>query len=246
MLLRNKVVVITGGTRSLGRCIAAAMLREGAHVVCAARAEHDLDELIGLARGRVSFAPVDVRDRSSVEKLMRSAATEKGRVDILVANAGISRDGPIDTLPIADWADVIGTNLTGTFHCIQAVIPYMRSQGGGTIITVSSAMSTRVAAGAGAYCVSKAAVDMLTRVSAVELADDGIRVNALAPGFIDEGMGRRLADSNATWKTYQRRLLARRLGTAEEVGRAAVFLASDHSSYINGHVLEVNGGLLWT
>lgn len=246
MLLRNKVVVITGGTRSLGRCIAAAMLREGAHVVCAARAEHDLDQLMGLALDRVSFTPVDVRDRSSVEKLMRFAVVEKGRVDILVTNAGISRDGPIDTLPVDDWDEVVCTNLTGTFHCIQAVVPYMRRQGGGTIITVSSALSTRVAAGAGAYCVSKAAIDMLTRVSATELADDGIRINALAPGFIDEGMGRRLADSDGVWETYQQRLLARRLGTADEVGRAAVFLASDHSSYINGHVLEVNGGLQWT
>jgi 3-oxoacyl-[acyl-carrier protein] reductase len=246
MLLRNKVVVITGGTRSLGRSIAAAMLREGAHVVCAARAEHDLDQLMGVSRGKVSFTPVDVRDRSSVEKLMHFAAAAKGRVDILVANAGVSRDGPVDTLPIDDWADVISTNLTGTFHCIQAVIPYMRRQGGGTIITISSALSTRVAAGAGAYCASKAAIDMLTRVSAAELADDGIRVNALAPGFIDEGMGKRLADNDALWETYQHRLLARRLGTADEVGRAAVFLASDHSSYINGHVLEVNGGLQWT
>ncbi|MFF5019980.1 SDR family NAD(P)-dependent oxidoreductase [Streptomyces sp. NPDC001165] len=235
---------MTGGTSGLGRSIAEALLREGAGVICAARSERDMARITELAGDRAVFHYTDVRDPGSVDELMRFAQGHFGRLDLCVANAGVTRDGPVHTLDPKDWAEVIGTNLTGTFHCVQAATPHLR-QTGGSIVAISSALSTRVSEGAAAYSVSKAGIDMLTRACAAELAAFGIRVNAVAPGFISEGMGNRLADNDLVWGEYHKRLLSGRPGTGAEVGRAVVFLASPEGAYVNGHVLEVNGGLRW-
>jgi 3-oxoacyl-[acyl-carrier protein] reductase len=244
MRLRGKVAVVTGGTSGLGRRIAEALLREGALVVCAARSERDMARITELAGSRAVFHHVDVRDADSVQGLMRFAHNTFGRLDVCVANAGVTRDGPVHRLDPKEWAEVLDTNLTGAFHCMQAAVPYLRTSGG-TLINVSSALSTRVSPGAAAYGVSKAGVDMLTRAAAVELGPLGIRVNAVAPGFVDEGMGSRLTDNDLVWEEYRTRLVSGRLGTGDEVGRAVVFLATADGGYVNGHVLEVNGGLQW-
>ena len=245
MQLRGKTAIVTGGTRSLGRRIAEALLLDGASVVCAARSEGELNLLTEVGGNRVAYHPVDVRDRASVDTLMKFCVDRFGGLDVLVANAGVSRDGPIANIDAVSWWEVMETNLGGVFHSVQSALPHLQAHGGGRIFTLSSVLSTRVAPGAGAYSCSKAAVDMFTKVCAAEFAAFGITVNALAPGFVDEGMGQRLADDELVWDTYRERMLSGRPGTGAEIGKAAVFLASEQSSYVNGHVLEVSGGLLW-
>jgi 3-oxoacyl-[acyl-carrier protein] reductase len=147
-------------------------------------------------------------------------------------------------LSLDDWNATITTNLTSTFLCTRAVIDPMSERGGGRIINISSAIATRPAFGAAAYSASKAAVEMFTRTSAVELRSKRINVNNLAPGIVNAGMGPDLVANPRAWDAYRPRLLAGRLGRPEEIGAAAVFLASAESSYINGTTIEVNGG--WT
>ncbi|POX42495.1 3-oxoacyl-ACP reductase [Streptomyces sp. Ru73] len=245
MRLDGKVAVVTGGTRGLGRAIAERYLREGASVMCAARNPHDIDTLLESSQGRARYCYTDVTDEDSVGKLMRETADAFGRIDVLVANAGVSRDGKIGRLAPAAWQEMVATNLNGVYLCTHAVLPYMAAQGAGRIINVSSSMATRVAVGAAGYCATKAAVEMFTRVSAMELAPKGILVNSLAPGIVDEGMGRDLTGNDKVWSVYRRRFALGRPGRADEVADAAVYLASDEATYVNGHVLEVNGGLLW-
>ncbi|NUT50690.1 MAG: SDR family oxidoreductase [Saccharothrix sp.] len=242
MSLDGRVVVVTGATKGLGRGIAEAFLAEGCRVVCAGRDAEGVADLVG---DDAVFHEVDVRDERAVVGLMAAARDRFGRVDVLVANAGISHPGPVATADPRRWADVVDTNLLGTFHCVRAVVPHLEEAGGGRIITMSSALASRVAPGASAYSASKAAVEAFTRVCAVELAGRGITVNCLSPGFIDAGMGARLAADDRVWPHYERKLVQARLGRAEEVARAAVFLAGPDGSYVNGHVLEVNGGLGW-
>ncbi|MGW2461407.1 SDR family NAD(P)-dependent oxidoreductase [Streptomyces sp. NPDC001761] len=250
MRLEGRTAVITGGTRGLGRAIAEAFLAEGASVVAAARNPYDIKELADDHEGRLLYQYTNVTDERSVEELMTAACEAYGGVDILVNNAGVSRDGKIARLSVADWNTTLATNLTGVFLCTRAVIGPMTTPGkpagpGGRIINVSSCVAGRAAVGAGAYSASKAAVEMFTRTSAVELAPKNIRVNCLSPGYIDEGMGKELAANERAWESYRGRLLSDRLGRPEEVGAAAVFLAGGESSYVNGTVVEVNGGLLW-
>lgn len=245
MRLKGTVTVVTGGTTGLGRRIAEAFLREGGSVVVAARSEHQAADILGSAAGRAAFLPVDVRDRDSVEELMGYAAERFGGLDIVVANAGVSRPGPASNLARAHWDEVVATNLTGVFHRVQAAVPYLERSSRGRLITVSSVLADRATPGASAYCATKAAVEALTKVCALELAAKGITANCLAPGLIDEGMGKALAGNEQVWPHYQTKLAMGRMGSAEEVASAAVFLAGEESRYVNGHVLEINGGLRW-
>ncbi|OKI29927.1 SDR family NAD(P)-dependent oxidoreductase [Saccharothrix sp. CB00851] len=242
MLLDGKVAVVTGGARGLGRHITARFVAEGAQVVCAGR-----DALVAKSAfgdvDRVVFHPVDVRDEDSVDALFSFVRGEYGRLDVLVANAGVSRPGPVTELSTQSWAEVFETNLTGVFLCLRAAAGLLGP--GGRIITLSSVLGANAVAGGSAYCASKAAVEMLTKVSALELAEAGITVNCLSPGFIDEGMGKNLAANEAVWSKFRPKLAGGRMGTAAEIAEAAVFLASSRSSYVNGHVLEVNGGIRW-
>ncbi|MFF3375337.1 SDR family NAD(P)-dependent oxidoreductase [Streptomyces sp. NPDC002680] len=250
MRLAGKVAVVTGGTRGLGRVVAEAFAKEGCRVVCAGRnpgaaPDRDLAPLGASVSGGLGFLPVDVRDAESLRELMRGAYETQGRLDVVVANAGASRPGPAAGLDPAHWTEVVETNLTGTFLTVRAAVPYLERDGGGRVITLSSALATRVAAGSSAYAASKAGIEAFTRVTAVELAPSGITVNCLSPGFIDEGMGRELARNERVWNHYRDKIAAGRAGEGAEVADAALFLAGDDSRYVNGHVLEVNGGLRW-
>src|SRR5262249_40494296 len=153
-------------------------------------------------------------------------------LDILVANAGVSHPGPVAALALSRWREVIDTNLTGAFICTQEAVPYLEKSAHARIINVSSALATRVAAGAAAYSASKAALEMLTRTCAVELAPKGILVNAIAPGIVDEGMGRALVANPMVWARMEPKLVMGRAGTGDEVARAAVFLAGEDSAYV--------------
>jgi 3-oxoacyl-[acyl-carrier protein] reductase len=241
MRLKGKAAVVTGGTRGLGRAVASAFLDEGCKVMYAAR--EPAAEIIGPCEA--VFHPVDVRQPDSVRELMNAAVRQFSGLDILVANAGTSRPGRVGALSYDAWAEVIDTNLTGVFTCISAALPHLEQAGDGRIITLSSALAARPAPAAAAYGASKAGLEMLTRVAALETAARGVTINCLSPGFIDEGMGRALAANEQVWPHYQAKLASGRMGTAQEVAAAAVFLASSEACYINGHVLEVNGGLRW-
>jgi 3-oxoacyl-[acyl-carrier protein] reductase len=244
--LKDKCVIVTGGMRGLGRTMVWRFLDEGARVVCAARTENDLDELVKDYGDRVAFEHLDVTDLASVEQMTSRVVERFGPPDILVANAGIHADGLVHTIDPARWAEVVAVNVIGVFHCVHAVAPLMVERGAGRIITVSSVMGSRPAVGAGPYCASKAAVEMFTKVCAAELGGKGVLVNCIAPGFLDVGMGARLAENDRVWNTYQKSLVLRRLGDPDEVAAAAIFLAGDDSSYVNGHVLEVSGGIRWS
>jgi 3-oxoacyl-[acyl-carrier protein] reductase len=243
MLLAGRVAVITGGTQGLGAQIAEQFRREGCRIVCASRGSDEKSR--PGEQDQVIHRKVDVRNAQSVRELMAAARDHFGRLDVLVANAGVSRPGFVETAAAADWADVVETNLLGTFNSVQAAIPHLTEAGGGRIITLSSALSTRIAPGSSAYSATKAAIEAFTRITAVELASRSITVNCLCPGLIDAGMGRQLSANTTIWPQYERRLAMGRMGRADEVARAAVFLAGPDSSYVNGHVLEVNGGLNW-
>jgi 3-oxoacyl-[acyl-carrier protein] reductase len=240
MRLAGKTAVVTGASRGLGRVIAERYLAEGASVVCGARGPGSLE-----TTDRFRFHPVDVTEPSSVAELMQYTVDTFGRLDVLVSNAGVSRDGRVERLEPKEWDEMVATNLTGVFLCTREAVPHLRAAGGGRIINLSSSMAGRVAVGAAGYCATKAAVEMFTKVCAIELAPKGILVNALAPGVIDEGMGHELAGNEKVWDVYRKRFALGRPGEAGEVADAAVFLAGAESSYVNGHVLEVNGGLLW-
>jgi 3-oxoacyl-[acyl-carrier protein] reductase len=243
MRLKGRVAVVTGGTKGLGRRIAEAYLADGANVVVAARGQEPEWPDVDTDGDNLAFLPVDVRDLDSVNKMITGAVEIFGGLDIIVANAGITYPGPVSDLEPDQWNDAVATNLTGTFHCVRAAIPHLRHSTAGRIITMSSALSSRAAPGASAYCATKAGIEMLTKVVAVELAAEGITVNCLCPGVIDEGMGKRLKNS-PIWDKFAPKLASGRLGRADELANAALFLAGDESSYVNGHVLEVNGGLL--
>jgi 3-oxoacyl-[acyl-carrier protein] reductase len=244
MRLVGRTAVITGASRGLGKAIADRYLAEGASVVCGARTPGAV-ETVDDVGDRLRFHQVDVTEPSSVAELMQYTVDTFGQIDILVSNAGVSRDGRVEKLPPKEWDEMVATNLTGVFLCTREAVPHMNAAGGGRIINLSSSMASRVAIGAAGYCATKAAVEMFTKVCAIELAAKGILVNCLAPGVIDEGMGHELVNNQRVWDVYRKRFALGRPGHAAEVADAAVFLASTESSYVNGHVLEVNGGLLW-
>ncbi|MDH6132396.1 3-oxoacyl-[acyl-carrier protein] reductase [Kitasatospora sp. MAA4] len=237
MKLQGSCAVVTGGTRGLGAVVARALAAEGATVLAAAReapAESD-----GPPDGVLTVS-ADVTRPESLAALMRTAHERFGGPHIVVANAGVSRPGPVAALSAEHWHEVLETNLTGVLNTVQAALPYLAQ--GGRIITLSSLLGRRPMAGAAAYCASKAAVEMLTRVCAVELAPRGITVNCLAPGFVDSGMGRQLIGNEALWAGLRDTIPVGRPGTEAEVAHAALFLASEESAYITGHVLNIDGG----
>jgi 3-oxoacyl-[acyl-carrier protein] reductase len=238
--LQGKTAVITGGTRGVGEAIAREFAEHGAHVVVAARTppEKPVHE--------AEFRKVDVRDVESVDALVDGVVADRGRLDVLVANAGVKRDGKVARLSPEEWREVMRTNVDGTFHCVRSAARVMRAQGGGRIITLSSSVASRPSVGTGAYGAAKAAVEALTRVAAAELGRYGVLVNCLAPGVVDRGMGVDIMAAEQVWSVYRERCALGRAGEGGEVSAAAVFLASAASSFVNGHVLEVHGGLSWT
>ncbi|MFB7876601.1 SDR family NAD(P)-dependent oxidoreductase [Nocardia sp. NPDC056064] len=232
-------VVITGGGRGLGRVIAEDLLRHGARVVIIGRAAPSwvADEPDAHA------AVADVTDADQLAVAFTEAARWLDGVDVVFANAGVSKPGPLALTAPADFTTVLETNVTGTFLTLQAAVPHLEKGTDARFIALSSALAGRIAPGAGAYSISKAAIETLVRVAAIELAGQSISVNALSPGFIDEGMGRGLIAHRQVWDRYLPTIAAGRPGRGDEVAAVARFLASPESGYINGHVLEVNGGL---
>jgi 3-oxoacyl-[acyl-carrier protein] reductase len=242
--LVNKVAIVTGGGRGIGRDIALRFAQEGACVVVA-----DLDDANGRgvvaeieAGGGLALAvKADIADPLQVEALMGATTRRFGRLDVLVNNAGVGLARPFLTTTLADFERVLRVNLVGTFLCGQAAARVMVRQKSGTIVNIASISGQRGATARSAYGAAKAGVIQLTKVMALELARYGIRVNAIAPGPVDTAQSRQ-NHTAATRQAYHERILLKRYGTGAENAAAVLFLACDESSFITGEILNVDGG----
>lgn len=238
----ERTVVVTGGSRGLGRAMACAFAGEGAYVfVGYLRAEDEADRTVSLLGGRGEPLRFDVTRPDQVRTAFAQVHQRRGRVDILVNNAGSSRDAPAAILDPAEWREVLAVNLDGAFHCIQAVLAPMIHARRGSIINIASATALRASPGQANYAASKGGLLAMSRTLAAELCPKGIRVNSVVPGLIDAGMVQHM-DHRARERVTARIPIGR-MGSAEEVAKAVLFLASDDASYLVGCELRVDGGL---
>ena len=241
--LSGKVALVTGASRGIGRATAQRLAEQGATVIAAARGDHAAGCVADITgRGhRAEALSVDVTDASALERVPAGIIERHGRLDVVVSNAGITRDQLLIRMKRAEWDAVLATNLTATFVLAQAAMRPMLKQRGGRIIAVSSVVGQMGNAGQTNYAASKAGLVGFVKALAREVASRGITVNAIAPGMIDTDMARAIADKlQGDWSAQ---IPIGRLGTVDEVAAAACFLASDEASYITGHVLAVNGGM---
>jgi 3-oxoacyl-[acyl-carrier protein] reductase len=241
--LRDKVAIVTGASRGIGREIALMLASRGAYVVAAARGDHAADTVsaIAAAAGRAETASLDVTDSGAVDALVSGTLERHRRIDILVNNAGITRDQLLMRMKRVDWEQVIATNLTAAFACSQAVIRPMIKQRAGRIVSISSVVGQVGNAGQSNYAASKAGLIGFSKALAREVASRGITVNVVAPGLIETDMTRAITEqAQVDWAAQ---IPLGRLGTTADVAAAVCFLASDEASYITGQVLAVNGGM---
>jgi 3-oxoacyl-[acyl-carrier protein] reductase len=241
--LNGKVALVTGASRGIGRAIATRFAEQGAVVVAAARGSN-ADECVAAltARGlRAEALALDVTDTASLEKVPGDIVSRHGRIDIVVSNAGITRDQLLMRMKREDWDAVIATNLTAAFVLAQAAVKPMIRQRSGRIVAVSSVVGQVGNAGQTNYAASKAGLIGFVKALAREVASRSITVNAIAPGMIDTPMTKAISDrAQVDWAAQ---IPLGRLGTVDDVAAAACFLASDEAAYITGHVLAVNGGM---
>jgi NAD(P)-dependent dehydrogenase (short-subunit alcohol dehydrogenase family) len=246
MRLKDKVAIVTGAGRGIGLAIACALAREGARVaVCDIRAEL-LDKAlteIEAANGQALGFQMDVTNREQIQQVADGVLSRWGTIDILVNNAGIYEVLPFEEISEGQWDRLLAVNLKGAFLFCQVVVPSMKRQGAGRIVNIASSAGKTGAMLAGAhYSVSKAGLICLAKQLARELGPDGITVNAVAPGRIDTPMIHAVSDEEN--QAFAEKTPLGRLGTAEDVANAVVFLASDEASFITGEIMDVNGGLL--
>ncbi|MFE8697412.1 SDR family NAD(P)-dependent oxidoreductase [Cytobacillus sp. FJAT-53684] len=245
MRLKDKIAIITGGASGIGLEAVKLFAREGAHVALV-----DFNEEAGLLQERelqekwdhIKFFQADVSDRESVDQMVQAVMDHFNGIDILINNAGITRDKTLRKMSVQDFQKVIDVNLTGVFHCAQAALPYMLERGKGKIINTSSISGVGGNIGQSNYSAAKAGVIGLTKTWAKELGKKGINVNAVAPGFIETDMIKTIPDM----QLMQIKMItpSPRLGTPLDIANAYLFLASDESDFVNGHVLNVDGGML--
>jgi 3-oxoacyl-[acyl-carrier protein] reductase len=242
--LKDKVALVTGASQGIGWDMAQALVVAGAKVAVAARTEEKLALLVGeieAAGGEAIAVKMDVADAEQVKAGFRQVIDKFGRLDILVNNAAITRDGLAVRMKADDWDAVIRTNLTGAHLCIQQALGTMMRARAGRIINVSSVVAQMGNAGQANYVAAKAGLIGLTKAIAMEIAPRNITVNAVAPGFIDTPMTSVLSDK--VKEELKARIPLGRLGVPRDVAASIVFLASDEAAYITGHVLDVNGGM---
>jgi 3-oxoacyl-[acyl-carrier protein] reductase len=245
MKLEGRVALVTGASQGIGRACALALAREDASIAVAARNQQKLDELVAqitAAGGKAAAFVMDVADEDQVKSGIKSALAHFGKIDILVNNAGITRDQLVMRMKRADWDSVLNTNLTSAYLCIQQVIGSMLKQRWGRIINITSVFGQMGQAGQANYAASKAGLIGLTMAMAREVASRNITCNAVAPGFIETSMTAALSEEFR--QTAVKSIPLGRVGSPEDVANAVRFLASEEASYITGHVLNVNGGLL--
>jgi 3-oxoacyl-[acyl-carrier protein] reductase len=242
--LKDKVALVTGASQGIGRETALALAEAGAKVAVAARNEEKLSALvadIAAAGGTALAVKMDVADAEQVKAGFKQVLEKFGRLDILVNNAAITRDGLAMRMKADDWEAVLRTNLTGAHLCIQQALPTMMKARAGRIINISSVVAQSGNAGQSNYVAAKAGLIGLTKAIAIEIASRNITVNAVAPGFVATPMTDVLPDK--VKEELKMRIPLGRMGSARDVAAAIVFLASDEANYITGHVLNVNGGM---
>jgi 3-oxoacyl-[acyl-carrier protein] reductase len=238
--LDTRIALVTGASRGIGLACARALSQAGLRVILAARNREKLEEAAKELAG--SFVvEIDMSSGDSIKAAFALASKEFGRIDILVNNAAVTRDGLAVRMKKADWDTVIDTNLTGSFTAIQQVLPGMMRERWGRIVNISSVVGEAGNAGQANYVASKAGLIGLTKALAQEMASRNITVNAVAPGFIDTDMTSVLSDELK--EKIKNGIPLKRMGSADEVAAAVEFLCSDKASYITGHVLDVNGGM---
>lgn len=242
--LSGQVAIVTGASQGLGRAMAIALGSNGARVACVARNAEKLASTVQAiveAGGSAEAFSCDVKSRESVDKVVDGVADNWGRLDILVNNAGVTRDTLLPRMSDEEWDDVIDTNLRGTFLFARAASRHMMRARYGRIINISSVSGIMGNAGQTNYSASKAGMIGLTRSLSKELAGRKVTINAIAPGFIESEMTKALGDTILT--EVSKRIPAKRLGQADEVAAAVLFLASSAASYITGQTIVVDGGM---
>lgn len=244
-LLLNRVALVTGGSRGIGRAIVRVICEEGADCVFTysrdrASAESLAEEISRIGRRALPFQ-LDARDFDGAKTLIEKVKNEFGKLDILVNNAGITRDKSLMMMSKEDWSDVIDTNLTGVFNAARACIVTFLKQKTGNIVNISSVSGVHPLPGQVNYAAAKAGVIGFTKSLAKEVAPYNIRVNAVAPGFIDTEMTAEFTEK--TREKFLNMIPLRRFGTPEEVARTVLFLLSEESRYITGQTIQLDGGL---
>ena len=244
-MLENKVALVTGASRGIGRQIAIALAEEGAYVIVnyngSEAAAKEVVDTITAAGGSAECVQCTVGDFEAVQNMIKDLHKKLGHIDILVNNAGITRDGLLMAMKEEDFDAVIETNLKGSFNTMRHIARYMMKQKGGSIINISSVSGILGNPGQMNYCASKAGVIGMTKSMARELASRKIRVNAVAPGFVETEMTEKITD--AAREAGLAQIPLGRFGQTEEIANAVVFLASDKAAYITGQVLCVDGGM---
>lgn len=244
--LEGKVAVVTGSARGIGRAICLKLAQLGADVVVNAVSSEEMalglvKEIKGMGRKAI-FVKANIANVAEARKLMDETVEKFGKIDILVNNAGITRDNLILRMKEEEWDAVLNVNLKGTFNCVQAATKYMIKQRQGAIVNIASIVGIAGNAGQANYSASKAGIIGLTKTIARELASRGIRANAVAPGFIETDMTRRLSEE--VRERLIKQIPLTRLGSPEDVANLVAFLASEESSYITGEVIKVDGGMI--
>lgn len=242
-MLKGRVALVTGGSRGIGRAVVEAFLREGAAVHYFSRSAGDSLEYFRecVPAGDVTHHALDVSDEAAVGQAFESILEQRSGIDILVNNAGITRDGLIMRMSAEDWRTVMDVNLASAFYCSRAVARHMIKRRGGSIINITSVVGKIGNAGQANYAASKAGLIGLTKSLARETAGRGVRVNAIAPGFIETEMTDKLNEQQREQLIAQ--IPMGRIGSGRDVAQACLFLASDMSTYVTGEVLTVGGGL---
>lgn len=246
MRLKDKVAIVTGSGRGLGKGIAMKLAEEGAKVVIADMAATDdtVAEIVAKGGTASAFA-VNVSKQEEVQALIKYAIDTYGTLDIMVNNAGINRDGMLHKMPVENWQMVIDVDLTGVFYGTQEALKHMRAQGSGRIINISSG-SWLGNIGQANYAAAKAGVVGLTKTAARESARKGITCNVICPGFIETDMTLKLKEVNdgAAWDSMMQRIPMGYAGKPSDVGNMVAFLASDEAAYITSEVINVGGGMI--
>lgn len=244
MLLKGKKAIITGGSKGIGKTIVETFLKNGAVVYTISRSQGDLAGFEALAKENgteVFYRQADVSDEANITAVVKDIIKESGGIDVVVNNAGITKDGLIARMPAEAWDEVMKVNLASAFYVCKAVSMHLLSRRAGSVINMSSVVGLHGNAGQTNYSASKAGLIGLTKSLAQELAPRGVRVNAICPGFIVTEMTEAITEEQKQ-KFFARIPLAR-LGTTEEIANTALFLASDLSTYITGQAITVDGGM---